>query len=169
MAVIAAMARGLDATVLRFGTLYGYSWATRYDAFVNRLVYLAATGQAVTIYGSGDQTRPVVHVNDAARSVAFCLESDVRTFGEIYNVLESNPAVMNVIDVLHELIPGIRVRYTDQDAMLSHFSFWADSTKISKVGWRPQTSLFSGMRELAERFANISAALPVKDISVDIV
>lgn len=165
MAVIAATERGLNATILRLGTLYGYSCATRYDAFVNRLVYLASTGQSVTVYGTGEQMRPVIHVGDAARALAFCLEPGRRTARQIYNALESNPSVLDIVDILQGLIPGIRVRYTDQDAMLSHFSFSSTIDKILGAGWKPEVPITYGVEDLVRRFVNLNPRMLPIDYS----
>jgi len=55
--------------ILRFSTVFGLSGRTRFDLVVNLLTAKACFEGKVTLYG-GDQWRPFVHVDDAARAVA---------------------------------------------------------------------------------------------------
>ena len=59
-------------TILRMGTLYGYSPRMRFDLVVNLLTAKALIDSEITIFG-GNQWRSFVHVEDAARSIMHVL------------------------------------------------------------------------------------------------
>jgi nucleoside-diphosphate-sugar epimerase len=57
---------GLQTVVLRFANLYGpYGKGFPEFGFINYFIHLARTGQEIKIFGSGDQTRNVLHADDA--------------------------------------------------------------------------------------------------------
>ncbi len=73
-------------TILRLGTLFGLSPRMRFDLVVNLFVARAASSGKITVL-NGDQWRPFLHVQDAARAVAACLEAETSAVsGEIFNV-----------------------------------------------------------------------------------
>lgn len=56
----------LKTVVLRFANLYGpYGKGYQEFGFINYFIHLAWTNQEIKIYGSGDQTRNVLYVDDA--------------------------------------------------------------------------------------------------------
>lgn len=57
--------RGVDFTILRYGSLYG-AGAGRTNT-VSRLLREALTGKAMEYEGDGEETREYIHVDDAAR------------------------------------------------------------------------------------------------------
>jgi UDP-glucose 4-epimerase len=155
--VLAASARGLRPTVLRFGTLFGNAPAMRFDAVANRFAYLAGTGRPLTVYGSGQQRRPLVHVSDAGNAIAICLERPAVTQGRILNVVGENTSIVELVRAVEAVRPAVAVRYTEQD-VLTHFSFEASGAALAGLGWMPQVSLEAGMAEMLERFRYLESA-----------
>lgn len=152
--VLGAMQRGLQATVLRFGTLFGQAPAVRFDAVANRFAYLAGVGRPVTVYGSGEQRRPLVHVRDASSASRFCLARPEATTGRILNVVGSNASILELVDAVRSVQPGLDVRYTEQD-VLTHLSFDASAVALAELGWQPQISPAAGLGELLAHFRDI--------------
>lgn len=143
-AVLAA-ARGLEPTVLRLGSVFGRAPAMRFDGFVNRLAFLAALGRPVPVFGSGEQRRPVVHVDDA---VAVLLDQAVASVPvQIVNVVAQNASVLDVCGAIRTAKPTARVVFTEQD-VLNHLSFDADGSRLQAAGWRPRVSLEAGVSDL---------------------
>lgn len=153
-AVRAGGDRGLEVSVLRLGMLYGLAPAVRFDGFVNRLAYLAGTGKAVPIYGSGAQRRPVLHVADGS---AILLDQATAAVPlSLANVVERNASVNDVIDALKAAKPGVRTVYTEQD-VLNHLSFEADASRLRATGWRPHRAFAVGIDEFVRGFGGVFA------------
>lgn len=152
--LLSMQTRGLNVTVLRFGTFYGLAPVMRFEAIVNRFVYLAGTGRALTVYGHGQQQRPIIHVKDAAGAIAYCLEHEDATGGQILNTHGETVSVLDLAALLAQIKPGIDVRYTEQD-ILTHLTFDIDSSKIHNLGWMPKINLREGIQELYEQFTNV--------------
>ncbi|WP_020523070.1 NAD-dependent epimerase/dehydratase family protein, partial [Catelliglobosispora koreensis] len=72
-------------TVLRMGTLYGYSPRMRFDLVVNTMTMKAFTHKQIQVFG-GQQWRPLLHVADAADAYLACLQADLDTVaGQVFN------------------------------------------------------------------------------------
>ena len=59
--------------ILRLGTIYGLSGRTRFDLVINLLTAKAVVENEITVFG-GDQWRPFLHVDDAARAILQVLQ-----------------------------------------------------------------------------------------------
>lgn len=106
----------LGTIILRSGTVYGVNPVARFDTFVNCFVLDAALGRPLHVHGSGEQARPVVHVDSLAEAVAKSVVSDVDP--GVYNVVDSNVTVNDAVEVLREASPTVEVIHTNQQARL---------------------------------------------------
>lgn len=150
-AVLAAHDERFGTTVLRLATLYGGEpHLTRFDAVPNRFVYLAGIGRRLTVFGTGKQCRPLLHVLDAARAILWALENDAAV-GELYNVVSENPTIESVAQWLADQVPGARLHYTDQDYR-EHLSLSIDGDKLLNAGWRPVENLHDGLTAMLSHF-----------------
>ena len=78
-------------TILRQGTVYGYSTRMRFDLVVNTFLKDAIISKKLFLHGGGWQWRPLVDVSDVARAHVLCLTAPADTVrGEIYNVMQEN-------------------------------------------------------------------------------
>lgn len=133
--------------VLRLGSVFGYAPAVRFDAVANRFAYLASVHRALTVYGAGEQRRSQVHVGDASAAIRFVLTHCDQMGGEVYNVVGETISILELVEAIRALRPGVDVRFTEQD-VLTHLSFGADGSKLNALGWYPATSLEAGLAEL---------------------
>jgi nucleoside-diphosphate-sugar epimerase len=78
-------------TILRQGTVYGYSPRMRFDLVVNTFVRDAITRQKLFLHGGGWQWRPLVDVSDVARAHIVVLDAPLDAVGgEIFNLMQEN-------------------------------------------------------------------------------
>ena len=94
--------------ILRFGTIYGLSGRTRFDLVVNLLTAKALVDGEITVFG-GDQWRPFVHVDDAARVLAMVLQAPPEMVrNQVFNVgsNEQNYTIREIGEMVQK--PGPR-------------------------------------------------------------
>jgi nucleoside-diphosphate-sugar epimerase len=73
-------------TILRMGTLYGYSPRMRFDLVVNTMTMNAFSEGRIRVFG-GRQWRPLLSVQDAADAYLLCIEADISRVGnQVFNV-----------------------------------------------------------------------------------
>ncbi len=136
--------------LLRFGTLFGLSRRMRFDLVVNLLVARAVSAHRITIM-NGDQWRPFLHVEDAARACVGCLAAPSSAVsGEIFNVgSESmNQQLDDVGEKVAAAVPGTEIdRITSADRR----NYRVEFGKIeSRLGFRCERTLESGIEEILE-------------------
>jgi nucleoside-diphosphate-sugar epimerase len=157
---ISKLARdGFSPTFLRNGTVYGVSPRMRFDTVLNDLVGAAFTTGKVGVYSDGTPWRPVVHVEDVARSFQAVLEAPVE---DVHNQAFNNGAehlnhqVMRLAEIAAEAVPGCPVevlghRSADQRTYRADFSKFTRTFPRFDFRWSPQM----GARELAGTFSRI--------------
>jgi nucleoside-diphosphate-sugar epimerase len=89
--------RGKDfkPTILRKGTVFGYSPRMRYDLVVNTFVKDAYQKGKLSINSGGEMYRPLVSINDVAKAYVACLEAPVdKVDGQIFNLVHKNYIIL---------------------------------------------------------------------------
>ena len=137
--------------VVRFGTIYGFSGRVRFDLVVNLLTAKAVKEGRITLFG-GDQWRPFVHVDDAAKAVMTTLTaSGDLVSGEVFNVGsdDQNYTLEDVGRMIQEIVPESEVvdMGNDSDRRNYRVSF----SKIRKtLGFKPSWDLKRGILQVKD-------------------
>ena len=141
----------ISSTILRLGTIFGWSRRMRFDLVVNLLTAKAVLEDDIPVYG-GEQYRPLVHVHDAARAFAEVLEADEEEVShQIFNVgdNELNYQIKKVGRIVEENVDDAEVRFVEhkEDDRTYRVSF----DKINHIlGWETQHDIADGVQEIKE-------------------
>lgn len=137
---------GLDAVVLRLGTIFGPSIGMRFHTAVNKFIFQACTDQPITVWDTAlDQKRPYLYLPDAIRAFFFMMEKG-RGSGEVFNVVTANLTVREVVDTIKIYVPNLCIAFT-KSPLLNQMSYYTDDTKIRKLGFQPEGSLMKGLKK----------------------
>ncbi len=134
---------GLDATVLRYFTVYGP--AGRPDMSIFIFIRRIAEGQPITVYGDGRQERDFTYVDDIARGTVAAL----RPLGyEIINLGNDQPVALADVIAMIETFLGKKARIGYEPMHAADVkATWADISRAGQLlGWRPQVPLEEGIR-----------------------
>lgn len=99
-------------TILRMGTLYGFSPRMRFDLVVNTMTKTAVVDKKIIIHGDGRQWRPLLSVEDAAEAYIKCLEAPIAKIkGEIFNVGSDNRnyQIIDIAKIVNDCVPASRI------------------------------------------------------------
>jgi nucleoside-diphosphate-sugar epimerase len=148
--LMASKAADFAPTILRFGTLFGLSARMRFDLVANLFVARAAAFGKITVL-NGDQWRPFLHVQDAARAVIACLDAATSAVsGEIFNVGSSalNLQIEQLGAAIARVVPNTEiVKIENADRRNYRVSF----EKIERIlNFRCERTLESGIEEIYE-------------------
>ncbi len=137
---------GIDATVLRFFTVYGP--AGRPDMAVFKFIRSIAEGLPIPLYGDGGE-RDFTHVDDVARGVAAALKP---VGYEIVNLGGDRRAATTLVVSIIEEALGKKAKIERQPRPATDpDSTWADISKAaSLLDWRPLIGLEEGLRGAVE-------------------
>ena len=144
---------------LRNGTVYGVSPRMRFDTVLNNLVGAAATTGKVEVFSDGKPWRPVVHVEDVARTFQRFLEAPAQ---DIHNESFNNGAdhlnhqVIELATLASEVVPGCSLEVlnqpgADQRTYKASFAKFARTFPDFEFKWNAA----SGAQELADAFARL--------------
>jgi nucleoside-diphosphate-sugar epimerase len=142
-------------TVLRMATIYGYSPRMRFDLVINILSMHAWASGRIRVFG-GEQWRPLVHVEDAARAYVLALGAGVELVaGEVFNVgaNEQNYQVRTLGEVVAEVFDGLEIETIPQTPDLRDYRVNFD--KIARVlgygvNWQVRDGV-GGIRDALEQ------------------
>jgi nucleoside-diphosphate-sugar epimerase len=138
-------------TILRLGTIFGWSRRMRFDLVVNLLTAKAVLEGDIPVYG-GEQYRPLVHVQDAARAFVDVLDAPESAVDhQIFNVGDNalNYRIKEVGHLVEEQIPGAEMRFVEhkEDERTYRVSF----DKINHIiGWEAERDIPDGVREIRD-------------------
>ncbi len=139
--------RHFSPVLLRLGTLFGLSPRMRFDIIINYLTQKAVRDKKISIFG-GEQWRPLLHVDDAARAFQVAMESPLEKVGnQIFNVGLSNLQIKEIGRIIQENIPDTEVLHLEkfQDKRSYNVSF----EKIRSVlDFQAEIPIETGIREI---------------------
>ncbi len=145
-----ANCRSLETVRLRFFNVYGPNqdphspYSAAIPIFARRLL----EGRRIPIYGDGGQTRDFIFVGDVVRGL-LAAGATPGVSGRIYNLASGEAvSVFHLVRLLARIIGGpAEIEYLPPRAGDIRHS-WADVSSAHRdLGFRPETSLETGLRE----------------------
>jgi dTDP-glucose 4,6-dehydratase len=141
----------LDAKIVRIFNTYGPRMRLRDGRAVPAFMSQALTGEDVTIFGSGQQTRSFCYVSDLVDGIIRLMESDIN---DPVNI--GNPQEMTI-----EAIARMIIRLTGSKSTLVYRPLPEDDPKVRQpditrartlLGWEPKVGLEEGLTKTLEYF-----------------
>src|ERR671927_422091 len=84
-------------TLLRKGTIFGLAPRMRFDLVVNIFVLHAWRNRLLTVHGSGEVWRPLLHIRDAVDAYLHLLYSPTEKIrGEAFNLVHKNYRILEL-------------------------------------------------------------------------
>jgi dTDP-glucose 4,6-dehydratase len=146
--------RGVDTRIVRIFNTYGPRMRLNDGRVLPNFVYQALTGQPLTVYGDGRQTRSFCYVSDLIDGIYRLLESDHH---EPVNV--GNPREMTILEFAEQVLKctgsksGIRFEPLPVDDPKRRCP---DITKAKRLlGWEPRVTLEEGLPRTIEFFRRV--------------
>jgi len=135
---------GLGTVILRFANVYG-PYSGRKSSVVARFLGDIMSGNPITIYGGGNQTRDFVYVGDLCEAVSAALDSPVS--GEVLHIATGHPtSVRNLVDVM-ERVCGVRIerRFAPERTADIGDNYSVVEKAKRLLGWEARTGLEEGL------------------------
>ena len=102
----------MEVLNIRCGNVYGYNKSMRFDAVINRFLFDANFAGRISINGSGEQSRPFVHINRVASVLAELFNGPLKA--ATYNLVERNQPIGEVVEVLRKIYPDLEMLFINQ-------------------------------------------------------
>ncbi|WP_033171366.1 NAD-dependent epimerase/dehydratase family protein [Selenomonas sp. ND2010] len=144
---------GLDYVVCRFANVYGERQGDRGEGgIISIFAKRIASGQNITIYGDGTQTRDFVYAGDIARGI--CKAITTTNVNNIYNLsTQTETSLLDLVRVMSEvsgkkLIP----KFGPGREGDIYRSILSNEKAMRGLGWKPEVSLQDGLKRTMEFF-----------------
>ena len=136
---------GVDVRVARLFSVYGIGM--RRFAIHDLIRKIQRNPHELEVLGDGTQVRDYLYVDDAVRGLMTVAERGVA--GEDYNVASGEP--VRLLDLARTIatimgVPGIRIAPTGKTFPGDTPRWYADTSKVSALGFTPRVGLEEGLR-----------------------
>ncbi len=141
-------------TILRKGTIFGLAPRMRFDLVVNIFVLHAWRNRLLTVHGSGEVWRPLLHIRDAADAYIHLLWAPAgKIRSETFNLVHKNYRILELAHWVAEILEqhrGVEVRVKrDRSRGDALRSYYVDGDKITKaLGFRPDRGVAEATLEI---------------------
>ena len=143
----------LDTRILRLFNTYGPKMKINDGRVVTNFIHQAITGNDMTIYGQGNQTRSFCYIDDTVSGILKAMESDN---SEVFNI--GNPNEITIFQLAEKVIELTNsnseikfVELPEDDPMQRK----PDISKANKkLNWFPKVSLEDGLKKTIEWVEN---------------
>jgi len=138
----------MPVVVVRFFNTVGPRQTGMYGMVVPTFIRQALSGEPMTIYGTGDQSRCFLHVSDALDAVT-ALMAEPRAVGDVFNIGSEEEVSMSALAEKVKALTGSSSEVTKVDYRTAYGDGFEDmlrrtpnTTKIRElVGFRPKFDL----------------------------
>ena len=141
----------MNVLIIRCGNVYGYSHSMRFDAVINKFVFEANYFNRIAIQGDGKQARAFVHIDTASLVLAQLVELELNS--GIYNLVENNYEILDVMDSLKLILPDMEFMFVDQHLKLRTMIVDTDITLKSEANFPENKSLEERLRKFLDHFS----------------
>lgn len=141
--------KGFAPIILRFSTIFGLGPRPRFDLVVNLLSAKAVSDGEITIFG-GEQWRPFLHVEDAAKAVCLVLNKPIDLVrNQIFNVgsAEENHQINEVGELVKKLVPESEIIYSGEDTDKRNYKVKFDKIR-NMLAFERSFSLEDGIKQV---------------------
>lgn len=142
---------GTDFVVARVSNPYGpWQDPSRGQGIIAALIYKALTGQAVEIWGDGENVRDYIFIDDAVCGLMDLARHG--TSGSVYNLSSGNGITINQLIkvIVHGLGMPLRTNYVAARVTDVRCSI-LDNMKLKNLtGWHPNVTVRDGFRKTAD-------------------
>lgn len=123
---------------------------------VNRMIHLALSGDAITVYGDGRQRRDYIHIDDVVEALLRMGERG-KADGATYNVGTGfGTPLVEMARAIMAMAGGGRLEHVAWPSLAQQIEtgdFVADISRIqSDLGWQPRVTLEDGLRRTVAHY-----------------
>jgi UDP-glucose 4-epimerase len=140
---------GLGTIILRFTNIYGVGTYPKWITVITNFIKRALMGEPLIIYGSGEQKRDFVHIDDVIEIYKLIIDPKVK--GEIFNAgsgyVASVKEIANiVVDIAKKKCIEAKISFEGSRESKER-AFAYDIHKMKSLGFKPKYNIESGIKK----------------------
>jgi UDP-glucose 4-epimerase len=138
----------IPVSVVRYSNVYGYGQSPRnpYCGVLGKFVHNALTGQPLSIFGDGEQTRDYTFITDAVDATILSAVHPM-AYGDVFNIGTSvETSVNKLVELITKYVPGCEVVNVTERDIDNIRRRMIDINKIhQRLLWVPKVSMSKGL------------------------
>ncbi|HNA97043.1 MAG TPA: NAD-dependent epimerase/dehydratase family protein [Chitinophagaceae bacterium] len=140
----------LPTSSVRYSNVYGYGQSPRnpYCGVLGIFVHNSLTGQALSVFGDGEQTRDYTFIADAVRATILAAVHP-KALGEVFNVGTGvETSVNQLAEIIAEHTGDVEIKHVPERDIDNIRRRCIDIEKIrQRLGWAPEFNVKRGIDE----------------------
>jgi len=149
---------GLNYVIFRIGTIFGYSIGMRFHTAVNKFLWQASTGQAITVWKTAlHHKRPYCGLGDCVKAINFFVANN-HFDRNIYNIVTANLTVQNIVEMIRDHVPDIQISFVDSPVM-NQLSYEASNRKSRALGLTYEDSIEESLLIVLRKLKNVNTEI----------
>jgi UDP-glucose 4-epimerase len=143
----------INAYTLRLGNVYGYGISMRFDTVLNKFMFDAAFKGRIKIFGTGEQYRNFIHINKVVNILENLIDTDIKS--GIYNVLDANLSVNDLVDNIKTIYPETELLFVNQHLNLRNIKIENDD-RIENICTYDKKNILTELKDFKAKLENSS-------------
>jgi len=143
-----------NAITFRLATVFGTAPRMRMDLLVNDFTYRAYKDRFIVLFEEHFR-RNYIHIRDVAAAFVFGIKNYEKMKGQPYNVglSSANLTKRQLCEKIKEYVPGFYIHSAEVGEDPDKRDYLVSNDKIEGLGWKPQHTLDTGIKELLKAYA----------------
>jgi len=144
---------GLPYTIIRPSALYGQRCVSR--RVLQIFLENSLKNMPIVLKGGGSDRLDFTYIDDLVHGVQ-CVINNKASINQTFNLTYGQSRSMKeVIDIMHEYIPNLNVKYEDQDRLVPKRGTLCIDKAKTTIGYNPQYPLEKGLYEYLKWYKTI--------------
>lgn len=139
-----------ETYILRAANVYGFSPSVRFDTVINKFMFDSHFNNRISIHGNGNQVRPFVSIDKLVEALTTVVFEKVPS--GIFNIVDTNISILDILDVLKELYPNLEFIFINQHLTMTNLQISIQSDLDQYVQFQ-STDLKTNLMAFKERFS----------------
>ncbi len=142
---------GNNYTILRLGSVYGYSLDTmRINIMPNLFSKIASQNGTIKLFAGGKQIKSLVSLIDVVRCMKF-VEENNKIKKEIFHLTNENTTVRKVAEICKKYNPKVKLQ--DTNDQIPNFGYTLSNKKLLKTGFKFLYNLEESIKEMIRQWS----------------
>ena len=140
-----------DHIILRLASVYGYGEdATRWRILPNLFSKMAGLNEVIKVFGSGENIKPLIGLDDVCRAIKYLIESDNKN--EIYHLINDHKSVIEVAKICQKYNPDLIIENTLDK--IPNLGYTLSNKKILNTGFEFKQNLDEEIGKMIKIWSN---------------
>lgn len=147
----------MNSIIFRLFNVYGEGQSKEYAGVISKFIDCIKNKNPFVVYGSGEQTRDFVSIDDIVNLILSILESKIKKYGEIYNLGTGNPTSILELAKMMQKIAANKEKIVFKESIHGDIVYSNASIKKAQIdlNYFPTITLNEGITKLLDYDNNL--------------